>query len=294
MRLIIALLLSLPLLTIAQTDDYVSDELAQNQKPLIFKKIDTEFLNNDAWRSGWISTDAGRLKLYMPYSSENGWQEWHVEGDDFESMITTIYRNEHGWKEWEWQGRHKISIRTSFSTAQNPWKEWEIEMDNNPNERIILRCRFVTRDDAWTEWEIEHLDLKKGDMRVQTRYVSGDNIWQSWDIVDNMPDVEPELKAAALFVALFSATMRYSSPKAACTYNGIPLKGKVKIVDSGEDFKIRYVSYDADIRVKLVDWMADDCGEWQIVESGEDFKVKVVDWNEDLKVEKVQFTPGMK
>lgn len=78
-----------------------------------------------------------------------------------------------------------------------------------------------------------------------------------------------------------------------CTYNSIPLYGKVKFVSSFADLKIQFVSGIPDIKVQYVSSFPDDCGEWQIVESFPDFTVQVVESFPDLKVQVVQSFPGM-
>lgn len=78
-----------------------------------------------------------------------------------------------------------------------------------------------------------------------------------------------------------------------CFFNGIPLHGKVKFVESFPDIKIKFVTSFPDLKVKFVDHFPDDCGEWQIVESFPDFKVKVVESFPDIEVEVVESFPGM-
>ncbi len=274
-------------------EDYVTEDAAQ-PKTMQFKKLDTEYVTGDeAWRSWWLQTADQKYKLFMPFSDAKAWQQWHLQGDDLDVVISTVFSSDNAWKEWEWEGKQRIRMNTVFS-GENAWKEWEVELDNNSKERLYVRTRFSSSDKAWQEWEIEHDDRKKGTMRLQTRYVSGKDIWKTWDIVDEMPEVDAELKGAAVFCAFFAAMMPYCHPKASCTYQGIPLKGKVKFVEHGEDFSIKYVNYDEDLGVEFVEWGADDCGEWQEVDYGEDFKVKVVDWNEDIKVKKVDYNPGMR
>ena len=79
----------------------------------------------------------------------------------------------------------------------------------------------------------------------------------------------------------------------ACSFNGIELKGKVKIVDNFADLKIQYVDHFPDIKVKFVDNFPNDCGEWKLVDNFPDFTVQVVDHFPDLKVKKVDHFPGM-
>ena len=82
--------------------------------------------------------------------------------------------------------------------------------------------------------------------------------------------------------------------KEKCTYNGIPLKGKVKIVNSFADFKVKVVDSFSDIEVKTVNSFPDHCGEWQFVESFPDFTIQFVESFPDVKVKFVGSFPGMK
>lgn len=82
------------------------------------------------------------------------------------------------------------------------------------------------------------------------------------------------------------------SEQANCTYNGIPLYGKVQFVTSFPDIKIQYVNSFPDLKVKFVDGFADDCGEWQEVNSFPDFKVQVVESFPDIKIQIVDSFPG--
>ena len=78
-----------------------------------------------------------------------------------------------------------------------------------------------------------------------------------------------------------------------CTWNGIPLHGKIKFVESFPDIKIQVVESFPGLKVKLVDAFPDDCGEWQIVESFPDFRVQVVESFPDIKVKFVESFPGL-
>jgi len=78
-----------------------------------------------------------------------------------------------------------------------------------------------------------------------------------------------------------------------CTWNGYPLYGKIKFVESFPDIKIQVVDAFPDIKVKLVDAFANDCGEWEIVESFPDVKVQIVESFPDIKVEFVEAFPGV-
>ena len=78
-----------------------------------------------------------------------------------------------------------------------------------------------------------------------------------------------------------------------CSWNGFPLYGKVKFVESFPDIKIQIVNSFPDIKVKLVESFPDDCGEWKIVESFPDVKVQIVESFPDIKVQFVESFPGI-
>jgi len=76
------------------------------------------------------------------------------------------------------------------------------------------------------------------------------------------------------------------------TFNGFPLYGKVKIVESFPDIKVQIVDSFPDLKVRLVNSFPDDCGKWQIVESFPDVKIKIVDSFPDIKIKFVESFPG--
>lgn len=78
-----------------------------------------------------------------------------------------------------------------------------------------------------------------------------------------------------------------------CTFNGIKLAGKVKVVDSFPDVRVKAVSSFPDLKVKKVSSFADECGEWQFVDSFADFKIQYVDSFPDVEVAWVESFPGL-
>jgi hypothetical protein len=78
-----------------------------------------------------------------------------------------------------------------------------------------------------------------------------------------------------------------------CTWNGIALKGKVKIVTSFPDVKIQAVTSFPDLKVKVVSSFPDDCGQWSFVESFPDFTVQYVESFPDVKIQFVDSFPGV-
>jgi hypothetical protein len=82
--------------------------------------------------------------------------------------------------------------------------------------------------------------------------------------------------------------------KANCTFHGIPLKGKVKIVTSFPDLKVKVVENFQDISIKVVSNFPDECGEWQFVENFPDFTIQFVDNFPDFEIKYVENFPGVK
>ena len=78
-----------------------------------------------------------------------------------------------------------------------------------------------------------------------------------------------------------------------CSWKGISLHGKVKVVDAFPDIKVQFVNAFPDIKVKWVNAFPNDCGEWQKVNAFPDFTIQIVDAFPDLKVKEVSSFPGM-
>ena len=78
-----------------------------------------------------------------------------------------------------------------------------------------------------------------------------------------------------------------------CSYDSIPLHGKVQIVDAFPDIKVQFVDAFPDIKVKWVNAFPNDCGKWQKVKAFPDFKIQVVDAFPDIKVQIVESFPGI-
>lgn len=78
-----------------------------------------------------------------------------------------------------------------------------------------------------------------------------------------------------------------------CNFKDFKLYGKVQIVDSFPDLKVKEVDAFADLHVQKVDAFPDACGKWQFVDSFPDFKVQIVDSFPDLEVKFVDAFPGV-
>ncbi len=77
-----------------------------------------------------------------------------------------------------------------------------------------------------------------------------------------------------------------------CTFRGIKLYGKVKVVTSFPDIKVQIVKNFPDLKVQKVSNFANKCGKWQFVENFPDFKVQFVENFPDLKIKYVENFPG--
>ena len=79
-----------------------------------------------------------------------------------------------------------------------------------------------------------------------------------------------------------------------CTCEGKRLYGKVKVVNSGADFKVQVVDTWEDLDVKIVTEWADSCGEWKFVDTWYDFTIEYVSSYPDFKVKFVDTWAGTK
>lgn len=96
----------------------------------------------------------------------------------------------------------------------------------------------------------------------------------------------------ALVVGLRAGEKDFVS--ADCKFRGIPLYGKVKVVERGADFKVKIVSSFPDLKVKLVESFPDKCGKWKFVDSFPDFTVQFVESFPDFTIKYVESFPGIK
>ena len=94
-------------------------------------------------------------------------------------------------------------------------------------------------------------------------------------------------------VALLFAGSTKPIDKERCSCENIPLYGKVKVVDSFEDFSVKVVTSFEDMDVEVVTSTPKRCGEWEFVTDHEDFSVKFVDSHEDFSIKYVNGFPGV-
>ncbi len=77
-----------------------------------------------------------------------------------------------------------------------------------------------------------------------------------------------------------------------CYFNGVPMWGKVQVVDYLADFDVQVVDYLADLDVQAADYIADSCGEWVFVDYVPDFTVRFVSYVPDFTIRFVDYLPG--
>jgi hypothetical protein len=115
------------------------------------------------------------------------------------------------------------------------------------------------------------------------------------------PDASAVNDAAASDGAVADAALPDAAPRDAevedcgrikcdCTFDGIPLFGRVRYVTDFPDITVRETPF-PDLRVREGPF-ADSCGEWEIVENFEDIRVEVVTSLEDFGIEYSDF-PGI-
>lgn len=98
-------------------------------------------------------------------------------------------------------------------------------------------------------------------------------------------------KLIIILLFLFATTLFLPSqtPIKECVCKDIKLSGYVRIVDSGADFRIRKVGYNANIVLTKYpntnSRYSSDCGDWTFVSSGESFTIEYVDSGEDFTIE---------
>lgn len=63
--------------------------------------------------------------------------------------------------------------------------------------------------------------------------------------------------------------------------------GRIKIVDSGEDYRVRVVTAGEHVRIKYVDYGERSQGLWRLVESGENYRIKMVTAGEHFRIREV-------
>lgn len=94
-------------------------------------------------------------------------------------------------------------------------------------------------------------------------------------------------------IAVILMSFTNDKPIVDCKCKGIPLYGRVKIVEYNADFNVRVVKNMADLNVKKVKSLPLSCGEWQFIEDGlPDFTIRIVTYPHDFTIRYVDGLPG--
>ena len=86
---------------------------------------------------------------------------------------------------------------------------------------------------------------------------------------------------------------RETGEQVGCFYDGIPLWGDVKVVDSFADLEVQVVDAFPDLKVRWVDAFPDECGLWKEVDAFPDFTIRYVDSFADVKIKLVDSFAGL-
>ncbi len=97
-----------------------------------------------------------------------------------------------------------------------------------------------------------------------------------------------------IFPALSPAFGSDDLDRETCSYKGKKLYGKILVVDSFPDLKIKETTSFPDLNVQLVNSFPNNCGQWELVESFPDLKVKYVSSFPDITIKFVTSFPGLR
>lgn len=109
----------------------------------------------------------------------------------------------------------------------------------------------------------------------------------------------------SLLIVLFGSLLYAAEPDSvfvssnpinrdSCTCKGIPLYGRVRVVQSMQaDFRVQVVRSFADLWVTKCSSSPLDCGEWQFVEGAADFTIVYVNSFPDFTISFVTSFPGV-
>ncbi len=103
---------------------------------------------------------------------------------------------------------------------------------------------------------------------------------------------KPQTKSSATPLPSATSSAQTSVGWSGCSFNGVPMFGRVKAVSVGAQFKIRLVGSKAALKVKGVTRPAKSCGEWQFVSAAPAFTVEIVRTGEDFTVSLGGSQPG--
>jgi hypothetical protein len=107
-------------------------------------------------------------------------------------------------------------------------------------------------------------------------------------------DAERTMSRAILLLGL-AGTL--AAPGLAATEKDIDLAsihGKIQVVESFPDYRVKIVTSFADLHVKVVESFPDEAGEWQFVDSFPDHRIQFVESFPDFTIRYVESFPGVR
>ena len=106
--------------------------------------------------------------------------------------------------------------------------------------------------------------------------------------------VKPLGLLSFLLTGIAPSALATDIDKAACTFKGKKLYGKIQVVTSFPDVKVQEVTSFPDLKVETVTAFPDKCGKWQLVNAFPDTKVQIVTAFPDVRVQYVTSFPGLR
>ena len=158
----------------------VAQKLIEESNQLSFKGIKSKWGKWDEWII-YTSNSDGALK-----SKWGGKDEWTYNAGEISGSIKATWGK---FDEWDLK---TASNTVKLKTKWDKMDEWVI---SDKNSTLNMKTKWGKYD----EWDVSG---KKGTMYVKVKW-SGDNGWLEWKVEDNMKAEKPELKMAALFIAIF-------------------------------------------------------------------------------------------
>lgn len=161
----------------------LGDQMKAAVHEMRFRTMATTYSKSfDRWS---ISSTKGSGSLYTTYSKS--YDNWTLRLPGKTGYIRTVYSNSYD--------RFKLGSITMSTTYSKSWDRWSIR-----GKGASLDVS-TTYSKSWDNWKITG---SKGTMYVSTTYSKS---YDNWRINDNMSKEDMEVKAAAIFVCIFSASI---------------------------------------------------------------------------------------
>jgi len=104
--------------------------------------------------------------------------------------------------------------------------------------------------------------------------------------------MKPIIFPLLIIVFLLTTSSAFHKETVQVQADACKVYGKIKLVESGEDVKVRVVGSGEKLRVRYVTESAVAPGQWELVVTGAQYKVKIVDSGEDFTIREVKSGEG--